>query len=568
MTTPPKIRLALTGSVTPTGLGQISLTRGDEADLQLCLKNADGTLVDISTLVDLTLEIYENSTAATQVSTPITLPSSSFNTALTLSQWNLGTHQHATFNLTSAQTNIPTETRQLTVWAVIYGTLSDGGRRTFGAGTLTILSGNAGGDPPLEALDPLYPTLSQVAPLLLPSGVTPGTYGSTTQVPILTVNANGRLTSVTIATISAGGSDPLKANIDSPTFTGTVGGITAAMVGLGNVNNTSDTAKPVSTAQQTALDLKANLASPTFTGTVSGITAAMVGLGAGDSPTFAGIAGSTGGVFAPLLQTTISGILSASLTGFTAQRHFTFGVYGAGSPNNGASTTSTGAYAWTSSGTDSNGTRDLLLFRDAAGILAQRNGTNKQISRVYNTFSATTATNEWGGFDWQTNTNTLRIGTEHGGSGSPRAIDFVIGGTPKLSISTTGDTSTAGNFSLPNGSFRIGWSGRSQIGSSSNGLIALYNSTVTDFDRLQFGGTTLNFPALKRSTTTLEARLADDSGYAAVQTLYDRFGAGTPEGAVSAPVGALYHRTDGSTGTSLYLKETGSTGNTGWVPIS
>ena len=38
-------------------------------------------------------------------------------------------------------------------------------------------------------------------------------------------------------------------------------------VGLGNVDNTADTAKPVSTAQQTALDLKANLASPTFTGT-------------------------------------------------------------------------------------------------------------------------------------------------------------------------------------------------------------------------------------------------------------------------------------------------------------
>jgi hypothetical protein len=37
-------------------------------------------------------------------------------------------------------------------------------------------------------------------------------------------------------------------------------------VGLGNVDNTADTAKPVSTAQQTALDLKANLASPAFTG--------------------------------------------------------------------------------------------------------------------------------------------------------------------------------------------------------------------------------------------------------------------------------------------------------------
>jgi hypothetical protein len=41
-------------------------------------------------------------------------------------------------------------------------------------------------------------------------------------------------------------------------------------------------------------------------------------------------------------------------------------------------------------------------------------------------------------------------------------------------------------------------------------------------------------------------------------------GAGTPEGAVTAPPGSLFLRTDGGAGTSLYVKETG-TGNTGWV---
>ena len=44
----------------------------------------------------------------------------------------------------------------------------------------------------------------------------------------------------------------------NPTFTGTVAGITKSMVSLGNVDNTSDANKPVSTATQTALDLKAN----------------------------------------------------------------------------------------------------------------------------------------------------------------------------------------------------------------------------------------------------------------------------------------------------------------------
>ena len=51
------------------------------------------------------------------------------------------------------------------------------------------------------------------------------------------------------------------------------------LINLGNIDNTSDLAKPVSTAQQTALNLKANLNSPTFTGTVSGISKTSVGLG-------------------------------------------------------------------------------------------------------------------------------------------------------------------------------------------------------------------------------------------------------------------------------------------------
>jgi hypothetical protein len=65
------------------------------------------------------------------------------------------------------------------------------------------------------------------------------------------------------------GNAALLAPLESPSFSGTVSGITASMVGLGNVSNTSDANKPVSTAQQAALDLKANLASPTFTGTVA-----------------------------------------------------------------------------------------------------------------------------------------------------------------------------------------------------------------------------------------------------------------------------------------------------------
>ena len=62
------------------------------------------------------------------------------------------------------------------------------------------------------------------------------------------------------------------APINNPTFTGTVNGISKSMVGLGNVDDTSDLSKPISTATQTALILKANLNNPTFTGVVTSPT--------------------------------------------------------------------------------------------------------------------------------------------------------------------------------------------------------------------------------------------------------------------------------------------------------
>jgi hypothetical protein len=43
-----------------------------------------------------------------------------------------------------------------------------------------------------------------------------------------------------------------------------------------------------------------------------------------------------------------------------------------------------------------------------------------------------------------------------------------------------------------------------------------------------------------------------------------RFGTGSPEGVVTAPVGTAYLRDDGGAGTTLYVKDSGA-GNTGWV---
>jgi hypothetical protein len=45
---------------------------------------------------------------------------------------------------------------------------------------------------------------------------------------------------------------------------------------------------------------------------------------------------------------------------------------------------------------------------------------------------------------------------------------------------------------------------------------------------------------------------------------YSIVGTGDPESVITAPVGSVFHRTDGGASTSFYVKESG-TGNTGWI---
>ena len=77
----------------------------------------------------------------------------------------------------------------------------------------------------------------------------------------------------------------------------------------------------------------------------------------------------------------------------------------------------------------------------------------------------------------------------------------------------------------------------SYMRSSAAGVIILLDNSEANFSRLHFGGTAK--PAVCQ-------------------------GSGTPEGAVTAPIGSIFMRSDGGAGTSFYVKESG-TGNTGWV---
>lgn len=76
------------------------------------------------------------------------------------------------------------------------------------------------------------------------------------------------------------------------------------------------------------------------------------------------------------------------------------------------------------------GTVDVVLQRDAANTLAQRNGTVAQTFRIYNTYTSA-ASSEYGGFAWAGNTFYVFNDRSSGGGGSYR----------DLSISTAGPTS-------------------------------------------------------------------------------------------------------------------------------
>lgn len=71
--------------------------------------------------------------------------------------------------------------------------------------------------------------------------------------------------------------DTTRAPLESPAFVGTPTGITKTHVGLGNVDNTSDANKPISTATQTALDGKAASSHSHAIANVTGLQAALDG---------------------------------------------------------------------------------------------------------------------------------------------------------------------------------------------------------------------------------------------------------------------------------------------------
>ena len=136
---------------------------------------------------------------------------------------------------------------------------------------------------------------------------------------------------------------------------------------------------------------------------------------------------------------------------------------------------SAGNIRWSSTSSIT-GTGDLFLLRDAANTLAQRNGTNAQAFRLYNTFTDS-ANFERGFMRW--NANTLEIGTEAGGTGTARALTI---NSANLTVNTNG--LFAASFSYYNGcvlatsvQIRNPANQNAWLASDNNNILAIRNGT-------------------------------------------------------------------------------------------
>ena len=180
---------------------------------------------------------------------------------------------------------------------------------------------------------------------------------------------------------------------------------------------------------------------------------------------------------------------------------------------------------WTSSHALSNNP-DVALFRDAAGILAQRNTTNTQAFRVYNTY---TDASNYERVSIGQSAGAFRILAENLGSGTTArqlqigtntfaSLSFLTDATVKWQISAAGhfiaathntyDIGASGGVSCPRNIHVAGGiypSGVIQWASSTtllpvdgDGTLRISNLAGTDFARLQLGGVTNSFPAISR----------------------------------------------------------------------
>jgi len=101
-------------------------------------------------------------------------------------------------------------------------------------------------------------------------------------------------------------------------------------------------------------------------------------------------------------------------------------------------------------------------------------------------------------------------------------MDLQVGGVSRFRLDNTG--AVVANFMNIVNDIRL--VGNIRIASTGDGILNLFNNLSNNFNRLNLGGTTNAFPAIKRNGAAIDFRLADDSGFCSVNSLSYAFGDG------------------------------------------
>lgn len=212
-------------------------------------------------------------------------------------------------------------------------------------------------------------------------------------------------------------------------------------------------------------------------------------------------------------QSVIGGIAASETLTLSSTAHATKGsiIFGTSSYNEVANTLGIGTTA---------STLHKLVMADTvlagSGSLA---GSLVNMTQTWNTSGAPTA---------------IKLNVTNTASGAAALLmDLQIGGVSQFKVDKAGVGTFAGALSTGGAittSFNVSgnswlgstlvrsgatsgfqWNGRSFMASPADGQITFSNGALTDFTRLNLGGTTSSFPSIKRNGTAINFRLADDS---------------------------------------------------------
>lgn len=120
----------------------------------------------------------------------------------------------------------------------------------------------------------------------------------------------------------------------------------------------------------------------------------------------------------------------------------------------------------------------------------------------------------------------VSVTTANGVSGSVATATTTPAITLTLGAITPSTVTTGGNITLP-ATATLVFSGRAAIESDAVNNLTLYGNSGGALGLLAFGGTSSSFPAIKRSTTELQVKLADDSAFTRFTAGSFKFGIGT-----------------------------------------